>query len=241
METSVYVALSGQMAQAKRMETIAQNIANSNTVGYRASGVQFKSLISQTSKFQTEFSSPGENYISEQSGGFDKTGGQLDIAIQGNGYLAFDGPARPFYSRDGRIMMTSDGQLASISGYPLLDSGGSTIAVNPKGGPITISRTGVVLQDGAQRGAIGMFEIDISGGYSRFENSGIVPLAEPQAIVAFEKSGILQGYLEGSNVNAINEMVRMIEVSRAFESITSLSDLAQDVERSAIQTLASTR
>ena len=241
METSVYVALSGQMAQAKRMETIAQNIANANTIGYRASGVQFESLSSRTGKFQTEFSSTGENFISQQAGGFTKTGGPLDVAVQGDGYLAYEGPSGTFYSRDGRIVMTPDGQLTSINGHPLLDAGGANMTVDPRGGPITISRTGGVLQDGTQRGTIGLFEIDVSAGFTRFENSGIIPAADAQAINTFARNGVMQGYLEESNVNAVNEMVRMIQVSRAFESISNLSDRAQEAERTAIQTLASTR
>jgi flagellar basal-body rod protein FlgF len=239
MDTGIYVSLSGQLAMEKRLETIAQNIANANTAGYRASGIDFSSIVSRMSPLPTDFASTGENFIDEQSGGFRKTGGSLDVAVQGTGYLSFETPQGVFYSRDGRLSMQPDGRLVSVSGYPVLDSSGGQVLIDPRGGPPTIGHNGAVFQDGARRGQLGLFKVSLDDGYVRFENSGIIPKREAELVTSFANNRILQGYIEESNVNPINEMVRLIEVTRAFESIAALSERAQDAQRAAIQALAS--
>ncbi|NJM28847.1 MAG: flagellar basal-body rod protein FlgF [Rhizobiales bacterium] len=239
MDTGIYVSLSGQLTMEKRLETIAQNIANATTAGYRASGVDFSTIVSHVSPLATEFSSTGENFVNEQSGGFRKTGGTLDVAVQGNGYLSFESPQGVFFSRDGRLTMQPDGQLASVAGHPVLDGGGGPVIVDPQGGPLTIGRDGSILQNGSRRGVLGLFAIDLRDGFSRFENSGLIPVQEPELMTSFTANGFLQGYIEESNVNPINEMVRLIEVTRAFEGISALSERAQDAQRAAIQALAS--
>jgi flagellar basal-body rod protein FlgF len=239
MDTGIYVSLSGQLAMEKRLETIAQNIANATTAGYRASGVDFASIVSRISPVPTNFSSTGENYVDEHSGGFRKTGGPLDVAIQGNGYLSFESPQGVFYSRDGRLTMQPDGQLTSVTGYPVLDAGGGAVSADPQGGPLTISRDGSILQDGVRRGSLGLFVLNLQEGFSRFENSGLVPATDAEAVTSFTTNGVLQGYIEESNVNPINELVRLIEVTRNFESISALTERAQDAQRAALQVLAS--
>ena len=239
MEAGLYVAMSGQLAFERRLETIANNIANATTPGYRSSGVTFASVTSKIASAKTQFASTGESFVSQISGGLKRTAGQLDIAIQGNGFLAFEAPSGAYYSRDGRLSMLPDGQLVSLAGHPVLDTGGAPIALDPQAGEVTIARDGSVYQGGNRRGAIGLVELDFSSGLVRVEGSGFRTTAEAQPVVGFTTNGVLQGYLEESNVNPITEMVRLIEVSRAFESVASLSERAQEAERSAIQALAS--
>jgi flagellar basal-body rod protein FlgF len=238
METSSYVSLSGQLALEKRMETIAQNIANANTPGYRATGVQFSSIISRTSPAETAFAATGASFVNEESGGLTQTGSPLDLAVQGDGYFAYESPQGVFYSRDGRLTATAEGQLASLSGHPILDSGGGQIVIDPQGGPISVAKNGAITQDGNLRGRIGIFSVDTTAGFTRFENSGIIPQNEAEAITTFSSDGVMQGYLEQSNVNPITEMVRMIQVTRAFEATSNLAERAHDAERAAIQAFA---
>lgn len=238
MESSSYVSLSGQLALDKRMESIAQNIANANTPGYRAAGVQFSTIVSNTAPVETAFAATGGNFINEEHGGMTQTGSPLDIAVQGNGYFSYESPQGVFYSRDGRLTATSEGQLASLSGHPILDSGGGQIVVDPQGGPISIAKNGTIVQDGNLRGRVGIFTVDAAAGFTRFENSGIIPRTEAEAITTFTGDGVLQGYLEQSNVNPITEMVRMIQVTRAFEATSNLAERAHEAEKAAIQAFA---
>ncbi len=239
MESGLYVSLSGQLAFERRLETIAHNIANASTPGFRSSGVTFGSITSNIASANTQFSSTGKNFVLQSSGGMKRTEGQLDIAVQGNGFLQFESPSGIYYSRDGRLSMLPDGQLVSLTGHPVLDAGGAPVALDPRAGEVTIARDGSVFQDGSKRGAIGLVVVDFSNGFTRTETSGFRTNVEAQPVTNFLDSGVLQGYLEESNVNPITEMVRMIEVTRAFESVTALSERAYDAEKAAIQALAS--
>ncbi len=238
METSSYVSLSGQLALERRMETIAQNIANATTPGYRAGGVQFSSLLSRVAPEPTEFASTGKNFMVEQSGGFMQTDNPLDVAIQGDAFLSFEGPQGVFYSRDGRLTVSSEGQLMSVAGNPVLDAGGGQLAINPTGGQVSIGRNGSITQDGTLRGTLGMFKINTNDGFARVENSGVIPTREAEAISSFAANGVMQGYIEQSNVNPITEMVRLIQVTRNFEAASNLAERAQDAEKAAIQAFA---
>jgi flagellar basal-body rod protein FlgF len=239
METSAYVSLSGQLALEQRMATIAQNIANASTTGYRASGVNFATVISTSSPYETAFSSPGKNHISEAVGGYAKTGNPLDVAVQGQSYLAMQSGNQIYYSRDGRLTLAPDGQLKNPSGHAVLDSGGAPVSIEPGGGEITIAKDGGVYQNGSRKATIGLFSIDTASGFQRFENSGIIPRSPAEAVADFSREGLVQGFVEESNVNPITEMVRLIQVTRAFESLSTMSDKAQEAERNAIQILGS--
>ena len=88
METSLYVGLSGQVAMERRLTTIANNVANAGTAGFRAEGVHFSTVTSRTSPFLTSFANVGDTHVNPSSGGLVKTGNPLDTAIQGQGFMA---------------------------------------------------------------------------------------------------------------------------------------------------------
>jgi flagellar basal-body rod protein FlgF len=91
------------------------------------------------------------------------------------------------------------------------------------GGEPKVGSDGMIYQDGKQAGSLGLFEADISKGYLRYENSGVMTTETPQAVTDRFNVGVQQGYLENSNVNAMREITQLIEVNRAFESMASLT------------------
>ncbi len=107
LQSATYVALSAQMALERRLDTIAQNVANLGTVGYRADEIAFQTVLSNTSDGSTAFASAGDTYISRRAGALTATDNKLDIAIQGDGWFAMQTPAGVAYTRDGRLQMTS--------------------------------------------------------------------------------------------------------------------------------------
>ena len=239
MDTGLYVALSGQLALDRRMTTIANNVANAGTVGYRAEGVTFGEMVSRTSPISTSFATPGQKHFSTASGGLTKTGNAFDVAVQGQGFLALSTPQGTVYTRDGRMQMQPDGQLVSMNGYPILDAGGAAIQLDPTGGEPRVARDGMIYQGQKRMGAIGLYTIPEGSAYTRTDNAGIVPSQTPEAVVSFANDGFAQGFVEEANVNPVNEMVRLIEVTRAFEGLQSLTDDVGNAERNAIQTLGS--
>jgi flagellar basal-body rod protein FlgF len=204
MQTGLYVALSSQVALDRRLTTIADNLANVNTTGFRATEIKFDDVMSQTAEAnggKIAFVSQGTDYLATRPGELAQTGDTFDFAIRGDGWFAIDTPA-------GQVLTRDDGS---------------------------------VFQDGKLVNKIGTFTIDITKGFSRYENSGIIPADRPRPTIEGESGSILQGYLENSNVNGIREMTQLIEVNRAFENIAALTTESDSSLDEAIKTLAGTR
>lgn len=237
MDMTSPVGVSGQIALARRLETIANNIANAGTVGYRAEGITFATVVSRTQPFQTSFAFDGGPHVDLSSGGFRQTGNPLDVAIRGKAFLSISTPEGNAYTRDGRMQVLPTGDLVSLQGHPILDPGGAPLTVNPQGGTLEITGDGTIRQDGRTVGAIGLFDVDLSGGYRRYENAGLIPKANPVPVDDFAASSIVQGFTEDSNVNPIVEMTRLIAVQRAFEAMSAGLEQRDQALRETIQGL----
>jgi len=244
MENTAYVAVSGQISLARRLETIAHNMANVNTPGFRAEAVKFAALASpeaETNGSASTFVTAGKNYISLERGAIIETGNPLDVAIKGDAYLALQIPAGTAYSRDGRLQMTPEGGLVSTLGYPVLDSGGAPLQLDVQNGMPTIASDGSVTQKGALVGALGLFQFQPDSGLRYGPNSSLIPDREPMPVVDDPEFGVMQGYIESANVNGVIEMTRLIDVSRAFERVEALLRGQEDISRKSIETLGQTR
>ncbi|MBA1350031.1 MULTISPECIES: flagellar basal-body rod protein FlgF [Rhizobium] len=244
MQSGLYVSLSSQMALEKRLTTIADNMANVNTTGFRATEVKFDEMVAATkNKLNTKvaFVSQGNDYLNEGNGELQHTGNMLDFAIKGDAWFALDTPAGQVLTRDGRFTIKDTGELVSIRGYPVLDAGGAPIQLNTTGGEPAVGTDGIIYQGGRQIASLGLFEADVSKGYLRYENSGIMTTDQPRAVVDRFNVGVEQGYLENSNVNAMREITQLIEVNRAFESVSSLMRDSEDSFKEAVQTLGGSR
>jgi flagellar basal-body rod protein FlgF len=239
MEAATYVALSGQLALDRRLVALAQNIANSRTAGYRAQIVDFKSILSHTGAAQTSFASVGKNSVSTEAGGLVPTHNQLDVAVKGGGYFAFQSASGTYYSRDGRLTLATDGRLLNSAGDALLDNGGGPLQIDPGLPDVNIGADGAILQNGQRKGQIGLFNLDLEKGFARAGASGLVPKAEAEAVADFTENGVVQGYYEDSNVNPATAMTTLIEITRAFEAVSNLSEKASEAQKSAIDILGS--
>jgi flagellar basal-body rod protein FlgF len=237
MQSNLYVALSAQIALEKRMTTIATNVANLNTVGYRADHVSFESVISRTTDKPVAFASTGNTYISRLGGAMVKTDNLLDVAVQGESWLAIQTPKGTAYTRDGRMQMKDTGELVTLNGYPILDAGNAGLVLDPNGGPPAIAHDGMVTQNGRQVGALGLFTIDDNASLSRFDNSAVVPNLPAAPTLDFSTNGIVQGFVEGANVNPILEMTKLIMVTRTFDSVSNAIETSEASLQDAIKTL----
>ncbi|QDZ02696.1 flagellar basal-body rod protein FlgF [Nitratireductor mangrovi] len=222
MQTGLYVAISSQVALEKRLRTIADNVANANTVGFRATEVKFEDVVTQSGSDSVAYVSPGSTYLSTISGPLKQTGNPLDFAIRGDAWFALETPAGPVMTRDGRFSMLETGELVSTEGYPVLDAGGAPIQLNPLDGPPVAGADGMLRQNGQPLGAIGLFNFVPGPDFVRYGNSGIVPSGPPEAVVDNPEVGVVQGFVEESNVNPVKEMTRLIMVQRAFENAAAV-------------------
>jgi flagellar basal-body rod protein FlgF len=237
MQSGLYVSLSGQIALMRRLDSIANNVANASTAGYRAEEIKFEQFISDKTREPTAFASPGDTYLSRQGGEIIKTDDPFDVAVNGDAWLAFQSQAGTIYTRDGRIRMTAEGQLQTVNGYPLLDVGGAPLQLDPGGGPPTIARDGTITQGANQVGALGLFTIPEQARLQRYENSGVVPDQAAQPALDFSRVSINQGYIERSNVNPVMEISKLIMVQRNFDSISGAIGQAETSLGDAIKTL----
>lgn len=238
MRNSLYVALSAQVALEKRLDTIAHNIANVNTPGFRATGVRFAEEVARAGQIDIAYVSGGREYISTQSGPLVQTGNALDIAVQGDAWFAIDGKTGPIYTRDGRMRIAESGALETLNGNAVLDAGGAPILLEAGGGVPNIAADGMITQNGRQVGAIGLFSIDAAANLARAANSGVVPDRQAVPVLDFTKNKIVQGSIEGSNSNPIAEMTHMINVSRTYDSVASQINRTESSMQDAIKTLA---
>ncbi|MEX0404197.1 flagellar basal-body rod protein FlgF [Aquibium sp. LZ166] len=222
MQSGLYVAISAQVALEKRLSTIADNVANAGTVGFRATEIKFDDVVSGLGKDSVSFVSPGSTYLSTKSGGLKQTGNPLDFAIRGEAWFAIDTPAGSVMTRDGRFTMLETGELVSLEGYPVLDAGGAAIQLDPLSGAPEAGADGMLRQNGQPVGAIGVFAFEPGDDFVRYGNSGLVPSTPPEAIVDRDDVGVVQGFVEESNVNPVLEMTNLIMVQRAFENAASL-------------------
>ena len=237
MDMSTPVGLSGQLALARRLETIASNVANAGTAGYKAEAVTFATVVSKTQPFVTSFTFDGGPHVDMSGGGFKQTGNPLDVALRGKGFLAISTPQGTAYTRDGRMQMLPTGDIVTLEGHPVLDAGGGPLTSNPDGGTLEISNNGTIRQDGRTIGALGLFDIDLSKGYGRYENSALLPSSPATPIDDFTQNGVVQGFTEESNVNPVMEMTRLIAVQRAFEAMSASLEQRDQALRETIQGL----
>ncbi|MER8750879.1 flagellar basal-body rod protein FlgF [Mesorhizobium sp. M1050] len=239
MRDSLYVALSSQIALERRLDTIADNVANASTIGFRATGVKFEDVVSGTGSKSVSFASSGKTYLSGAHGALSETGNPFDFAVQGDAWFAIDTPVGTVMTRDGRFSMNENGELMSMEGHAVLDAGGSPIQLDPRNGPPKAGADGSLRQNGQLVGSIGLYKFDPGENFVRYGNSGIVPARTPEPVTDRSDIGIAQGFLEESNVNPVLEITRLIMVQRAFENTAALMRQTDSSTDEAIKTLGS--
>ncbi|GJD52849.1 Flagellar basal-body rod protein FlgG [Methylobacterium crusticola] len=237
MQNGLYVALSSQIALEKRLTTTANNVANMATSGFRAEETRFAALLAQAGKGAVAFVGTGDTYLSRAAGPASKTDGALDVAVQGDAWLGVGGPSGPLYTRDGRMAMDATGQLRTLAGQPVLDPGGSPLLLDPQAGPPTIGRDGSIVQGTTPVGALGLFTLDPKAALSRAATNAVSASLPGRPVQDFTAIGVVQGFVEGSNVNPILEMTKLITVQRAFESAAAATSEAESSLQGAIKSL----
>lgn len=223
MDVAGYVALSRQVELDKEFQTVANNIANISTTGYQREGVIFAEMVQilPTEGGSVAMTDLRGRYDELIQGALAQTGGALDVAIEGNGYLTVLTPAGERLTRAGAFTRDGDGQVVNMEGFPLLDAGGGTIIIPPEVENINISADGTISGDGQPIAQLGL--VMPEDPVTVFREAGTFYRVDgPVVPVEAGDAWIVQGFVEQSNVNAVSEMAKMIEVQRAYELCTKL-------------------
>jgi flagellar basal-body rod protein FlgF len=250
MENMLLVGLSRQLVLERQMDVVANNVANINTTGFKADKSLFQEYLMPIAHEDTFMGNDRRiSYVQDRasfhdlsSGPLEQTKNPLDVAIDGNAFLVVQTPAGERYTRDGGLQINPQGQLVTASGNPVLGTGGP-IVFQPTDKEISIAADGgVSVIEGTNR-------IDSIRGKLRLvsfaqaqrllkEGSNLYSAGEGAAPQVDATARVRQGYIEKSNVNAVAEMSRMIEVTRTYTQVSAMLQQQGDMRKSAIEKLA---
>ncbi|MCV2866084.1 flagellar hook-basal body complex protein [Defluviimonas sp. WL0075] len=236
MDNAGYTTLNRQAGLMQEMRAIANNIANVSTTGFRKEGVVFAEHLARLGADEPTLAmADGVARVTDlRSGPLLPTGGALDLAIEGDGFFLLATAEGERLSRAGSFALSPEGELVAADGARLLDAGGATITIPPGAGQPAIARDGTLSVGGTPVAQIGLYATAdmaslIHDGGTRFAVTGpMEPVEAPR---------IHQGFLEGSNVEPVREIARMIEVQRAYEMGQGFLDREDGRIRAVIETL----
>ncbi|MGB7262950.1 MAG: flagellar hook-basal body complex protein [Albidovulum sp.] len=236
MDNASYTTLNRQAGLMAEMRAVANNIANISTTGFRKEGVIFAEHVTDLEGAEPSLSmaTAEGRMINLSQGTLVQTGGAYDLAIEGDGFFQIETPEGLRLTRAGSFTPSPEGELVTPEGHRLLDLGGAPVFTPTDAGPVAISQDGTVSAGGNPIAQIGLFlpadpnDLLHTGGTRFSADSGIDP---------YEGGTMFQGFLENSNVNAVSEIARMIEVQRAYEMGQGFLDSEDQRIRSVLQTL----
>ncbi|HWA85029.1 MAG TPA: flagellar basal-body rod protein FlgG [Opitutus sp.] len=255
MNLSLYSAATGMEAQQNNLNTIANNLANVNTPGFKRSKIEFQDLLYEKPRASGS-DSGGGNLVPTgvevgngariaatskvfTQGQLTQTGEKLDIAIQGDGFFEVQRPDGTIgYTRDGTFKLNSSGQVVNVDGFPVLSGfqpipAGATSINIAENGEVTVQTA-----SGSQSFRLTLTRFANPSGlhslggnlYEESEASGTPEVGQPGE-AGFGRT--IQGYVEASNVNIVEEMVNLIVAQRAYEinskSIQTSDEMLQNV------------
>lgn len=242
METTAVIAASRQGALKRQLEVVANNLANMSTNGYKSSQMMFvehvvkskggERLISPKLTFARDLATR----LDTTDGAIETTGNQLDMAIRNDGFFVVRDPqGNEFYTRNGQFRLDTGGQIVNQQGYPLLSTGGQPMTLGANDAEINVGRDGTISTENGQLGKVRVV---------RFENpqdlvqtSGALFSSTTPAIDV-DSPDVIQGALEGSNVEPILEMAKMIELHRSYASAKSFIEREDERQKEMIRSLA---
>lgn len=234
MDAAGYTTLNRQSGLMREMGIVANNIANSSTTGFRREGVVFSEYVvalDQDPSLSMAYAS-GRNVDLSQST-LSQTGGQFDMAIQGEGFFLIETPQGERLTRAGSFTPSAEGELVTPDGYRLLDAGGAPVFVPPDAKGVALAADGTLSTNGQPIAQVGLWQP--TDPLALRHQTGT--LFDGGELEPAEGAAILQGMLEDSNVEPVSEIARMIEVQRSYELGQKFLDAEDERVRGVISTL----
>jgi len=247
MDQIAATAASGLRSRMEALDILSNNLANSNTGGYKVDR-EFYSL------YQGEQTTPANGqqattlpviqkaWTDFQQGLITPTGNPLDLALEGKGFFTIEGPSGPLYTRNGAFKLSAKGELTTLDGYPV--RGVSPPNAPPKKiqtvsqGPIQITSDGTVQQDGQDLGQIQLVNFantsamdKVGNSYYRVTDPKIKPVPAKDVVVN-------QGKVESSNVAPAESAVRLVDLMRQYEMLQKAVSLSAEMSKQAIDQVA---
>jgi flagellar basal-body rod protein FlgF len=237
MDNSLLVGLTAQITLRRNMEIISNNLANVSTSGYKREAPAFEELLvpveaDDASMSEISFVRDWGVVRDMTAGATVQTDSQLDVAIDGEGFLVVRTPSGERYTRDGHLKLDAQGLIVTADGHPVLSDGGE-VTVPTGETNIKIAADGTISTNQGVAGKLRV--VTVPAHTLRKEGSNLYNSDEPPSPAAGAR--LTQGAIERSNVEAVVEMTKMIEVLRAYQHSTETLNATDDLIRRAVQRL----
>jgi flagellar basal-body rod protein FlgF len=234
MDIAGYATLSRQSGLMREMQVVANNIANAATTGYRQEGLIFSEYVQDIEgAAPVSMAHANARATSQVQGALTSTGGTFDLAIEGDGYFLIDGPLGERLTRSGAFTPDAAGNLVTSDGHRLLDGDRAPVFVPPGADGVHVAADGTVSVGDQPVSRVGLYLPEDPVTLTR--EDGVMFRAD--GTVRTEDARIVQGHLEGSNVDAISQLARMIEIQRSYEMGQSFLKTEDERIRNSIKSL----
>lgn len=209
----LYTMVEASTRLSPRLDAVSHNIANIQTPGFKGERV-FHSLLKSLDR-PGKFEYTSKNHVNHAQGPVNNTGNALDLSIEGEGFFAVQGTAGEVYTRKGSFTLNAKNQVVTHSGELLLNESGAPITIN--GSNIEVSNNGEIRVDGAVAGRVKIV------GFNQLQNlvrNGSCIFSDPGTAGQrqIKNAEIRSGHLEMSNVQALREMIDMVDLQRSIET-----------------------
>jgi len=220
MDSGFYAACAALMARSQALDLVANNLANTSTPGFRGQHNIFRSFLATASGHQgsglnravNDFGISGGSQMDLTEGNLEHTGNDLDFGVQGPGFFQIQTANGPVYTRNGNFQVSTQGQLMTSQGDPVMGDQG---VIRIVGGPVTVSADGTISVKGAVAGKIKLVEFPPG---TAMESVGKTYYSAPKNTgTPAKQSTMVQGSLESSNVNPVAGAVELVAVQRYAE------------------------
>jgi len=244
MSSALRDVVSGALFHELRASTLANNLANISTIGFKEDKVAFtlpgqkenpsrtgRTPSGATSPQQFYLGNPVQTYTNLSAGQIVHTGNSLDLSLHGSGFFSVQTPEGIQYTRSGNFTLNSEGTLVTMDGYPVLGDGGE---IQIGDGKVEIDGSGNISVDGSTVERLKIADFPRQSGLIKTGDNRFVPANPGIREQAAENVLVEQGSIEHSNVDAVRSMTEMIEVLRGYESYQKVIQFLNDANEKVI-------
>lgn len=242
MADGIYTALTGSLAQQHQLDTIANNVANASTAGFRGDRAVFGELVAGAQKegrvdprqpkpqVADKFVKVDMNQLDMQAGALRKTGNALDLGLNGDGFFVVRTPQGDRLTRAGNFMLNEDGGLSTTDGNPVVGDGNLPIVLPRNTKNIEIRPDGTIRADDTDVAKLSLKNVKDTSTLLR-EGTTNYALKEGSELFDADNLRVEQGHLEQSNVNPINGLNELITVNRSFDALQRVIQSFQELDQ----------
>ncbi len=233
MDNSIYIATSRQGVMFRKLDVLANNLANMNTPAFKDNVTMITDwTVNNGNQQYVSFAQDVSLFRDARTGALKQTSNPLDIAIDGPGYLTIQTPQGNRYTRAGDLKLDPNGTLVTHDGFPLLDVGGQPILIPDNIRELSFGDDATVRGDGNVLGELALVQFDDD---QKMERAGLRMYRTDQQPRRAEGVRIAQGYIEESNVEPVVELAEMIKTNRGVSGVTKFIETAYDLEQRAMR------